>query len=171
MVEATDLREHWTADAVGFLLGCSFTFEDALARAGLVPRHLEQGTNVPMFRTDRATVPSPPFSGPLVVSMRPIPAERVGDAVRITGEYVQAHGAPVHAGDSASIGVADPVRPDFGDPCGIRPGEVPVFWACGVTSQLAVAAAIETGAVPWAITHAPGHMLITDLPAAAATGR
>src|SRR6185436_6655591 len=135
--ERTDIADRWTSDAVGFLLGCSFTFEDALSRAGLVPRYLEEGTNVPMFRTDRQTVPMPPFGGPLVVSMRPVPADRVADAVRITGEFVHAHGAPVHAGDPAGLGIDDPTRPDFGDRSTIRAGEVPLFWACGVTSQLA----------------------------------
>jgi uncharacterized protein YcsI (UPF0317 family) len=166
--ERIDITGQWRDDAVGFLLGCSFTFESALTGAGLVPRYLEEGTNVPMFRTDRATVASGPFAGPLVVSMRPVPADRVAEAIAVTAPFIQAHGAPVYHGDPAGLGIGDLKRPDFGDPSTIRPGEVPVFWACGVTSQTALLAALASGAIPWAITHAPGHMLVTDLPAAAA---
>lgn len=165
MTEHLDIEAQWRDDAVAFLLGCSFTFEAALARAGLVPRHWEEGRNVSMYQTNRPTISADPFEGPLVVSMRPVPAGRVEDAYRITAAFPLAHGAPVHHGDPAAIGIADLGRPEWGDPVTLRPTEVPVFWACGVTSQVALMRAVARGDVPWAITHAPGHMFITDRPA------
>ena len=171
MTEHGNLANLWPADAVAFLLGCSFTFEDALSRAGLVPRHIEEGRNVPMFRTGRRTAAAGAFAGPLVVSMRPIPESRVADAHAITAAFPLAHGAPVHAGDPAALGIADLDHPDWGNPATVHRGEVAVFWACGVTSQVAVGSALAAGAIPWAITHAPGHMFITDLDAEAARGR
>jgi uncharacterized protein YcsI (UPF0317 family) len=111
-----------------------------------------------MYRTDRPCRPAGSLAGPLVVSMRPIPAELVPTAVRVTARYPAVHGAPVHVGDPAALGIADLDRPDYGDPVEVRPGELPVFWACGVTPQAAVAASRP----PLAITHAPGHMAITD---------
>lgn len=157
--EPTDVRDLWTPDLVSFLIGCSFSFEEALAGAGVPLRHVEACSNVPMYRTGLATAPAGRFRGPLVVSMRPIPAARVAEAVRITGRYERVHGAPVHVGEPAALGIADLARPDFGDPVEIRPGELPVFWACGVTPQ---AAALASG-LPFCITHAPGHMFVTDL--------
>src|ERR1043166_3558749 len=162
--ERREVVEAWTDDAVGFLLGCSFSFEAALSDAGLRPRYLEEGRNVPMYRTNRATTPAGPFRGPLAVSMRPIPSSRVNDAVRITAAFADAHGAPIHVGEPAGLGIADLAAPDYGDASTVHPGEVPLFWACGVTSHLALINALETGAIPWAITHAPGHMFITDRP-------
>ena len=119
-----------------------------------------QGCNVPMYLTDRPCRQAGRLAGPLVVSMRPILAERVAEAVTISGRYPAVHGAPVHVGAPEALGIADLGRPDFGDPVAIRPGEIPVFWACGVTPQAAIAAS----GVPFAIGHAPGHMLITDAP-------
>ncbi|NUR92135.1 MAG: putative hydro-lyase [Nonomuraea sp.] len=148
----------WRDDLVPFLIGCSFTFEEALLRAGVPIRHLEAGTNVPMYRTDRACEPAGSLSGPLVVSMRPIPAALVETAAEVTGRYPRVHGAPVHAGDPAALGIADLGRPDFGDPVEVRQGEVPVFWACGVTPQ----AAVMASGVEFAIGHLPGHMAIID---------
>ena len=171
MEESTDARTWWRPDAVAFLLGCSFTFEEALVRAGLPLRHQEEGRNVSMYRTDRLTEPAGPFQGPLVVSMRPFPAEQVSTVAALTAPWVGAHGAPVHAGDPAGLGIADLARAEWGDPVTIRPGEVPVFWACGVTSQVAVEGAIRAGSCEWAISHAPGHMFITDLPAESALGQ
>jgi uncharacterized protein YcsI (UPF0317 family) len=165
MEERTDIVELWRNDAVGFLLGCSFSFEQALSLAGLTPRYLEEGRNVPMYRTNRPTIAAGPFDGPLVVSMRPVPAARVDEAIGITAPFVDAHGSPVHVGAPDAIGIRDLAQPDYGDASTVRPGEVPLFWACGVTSQVAVIAALERGAIDWAITHAPGHMLVTDLPA------
>jgi uncharacterized protein YcsI (UPF0317 family) len=158
VAEPADVTGYWRDDLVAFLLGCSFTFERALLRAGVPVRHIEQGGNVPMFVTNRACRPAGRFSGPLVVSMRPVPADKVATAVAVTARYPTAHGAPVHAGDPAELGIADLARPDFGDPVTALDGDVPVFWACGVTPQAALAA------LPFAITHAPGYMLITDRP-------
>jgi uncharacterized protein YcsI (UPF0317 family) len=158
--EAADVLDHWRDDLVAFLLGCSFTFERALLAEGLPVRHLEQRVNVPMYRTSIACRPSGRFSGPLVVSMRPMRPDQAIRATQVTSRFVRAHGAPVHVGDPAAIGVVDIDRPDYGDPVEIRDGEVPVFWACGVTPQ----AAIMTSRPPFAITHAPGYMFISDVP-------
>src|SRR5690242_5112190 len=134
--EVTDATPYWRHDLVAFLIGCSFTFESALRAAGVPLRHVERGVNVPMYVTDRDCVPAGRFRGPLVVSMRPVPADLVGTAVAVTARYPDVHGAPVHAGDPAGLGIADLARPDLGDATDVGPGEVPVFWACGVTPQL-----------------------------------
>jgi len=157
--EVTDLRSVWRDDLVSFLLGCSFTFEAALLQSGVPVRHIEEGRNVPMFITSIQCAPAGAFRGPLVVTMRPIPAALVARAVQITGRYPGVHGAPVHIGNPADIGIQDLEKPDFGDAVTIRQGEVPVFWACGVTPQ-AVAMQAKP---PLMLTHAPGHMFITDL--------
>ncbi len=159
VAEVTDVREHWREDLVAFLLGCSFTFEAALLEAGVPLRHLEERTNVPMYRTSVATRPAGSLHGPLIVSMRPIPADLVATAVRVTSRYPAVHGAPLHVGDPAAIGITDLDAPDFGDAVPVLPGEVPVFWGCGVTPQAAVMASRP----PYAIGHAPGHMAITDV--------
>jgi len=156
--ETPDVREWWREDLVSFLVGCSFTFEAALMEEGVPVRHVEQGVNVPMYRTSRRCRPAGSMSGPLVVSMRPVPAAQVADAVRITSRYPAVHGAPVHVGDPAALGIDDLGTPDFGDAVEVREGEVPVFWACGVTPQ----AAVMESRPPLAISHAPGHMLVTD---------
>ena len=158
--ETEDVTAHWRDDLVAFLLGCSFTFERALLAEGLPVRHVEQGVNVPMYRTSIACRPTGRFSGPLVVSMRPMRADQAIRATQVTARFVRAHGAPVHVGDPAAIGIADLGRPDYGDPVEIRDGEMPVFWACGVTPQ-AVAAESRPELM---ITHAPGHMFVTDEP-------
>jgi uncharacterized protein YcsI (UPF0317 family) len=158
-VEETDIRSFWRDDLVAFLLGCSFTFETAMLRAGIPVRHIECGCNVPMYVTSIPCRPAGALHGPMVVSMRPLPAADVPRAVLITGRYTRAHGAPVHIGDPAAIGIKDLGRPDYGEPPVIQPGEVPVFWACGVTPQaVALAAGVE-----FMITHAPGHMFVADL--------
>src|SRR5690606_4202111 len=136
-----------------FLLGCSFTFENALMRAGIPVRHVEQGCNVPMYRTNIACRAAGAFRGPMVVSMRPLTPAQTIEATRICAGFPKAHGTPVHFGDPAAIGVADLSRPDYGDAVEVRPGEVPVFWACGVTPQAAAVAA----RLPFVITHKPGH--------------
>ena len=158
---ATDATAWWRDDLVSVLLGCSFSFEAALMRAGLPVRHVEQGCNVPMYITDRQCEPAGDFAGPLVVSMRPMPAESVEQARRITEAYPNAHGGPVHAGDPADLGIKDLRAPDFGDAVDVHDGEAPMFWACGVSPQLAIVKARPE----IAITHEPGHMFITDLPA------
>lgn len=157
--EVTDITPYWRDDLVAFLLGCSFTFEAALLGAGIPVRHIEEGRNVPMFITNRECTPAGVFHGPMVVSMRPIPPELVVRAVQVTSRYPAVHGAPVHIGDPAVIGIRDVMQPDFGDAVTFKAGEVPVFWACGVTPQ-----AVAMEAKPdFMITHAPGHMFITDL--------
>nr|WP_145548863.1 putative hydro-lyase [Variovorax boronicumulans] len=156
--EPTDIGALWREDLVSFAIGCSFTFETALLQAGVPLRHVAQGRNVAMFRTDIPTVPAGPFHGPLVVSMRPLKAADAIRAVQVTSRFPGAHGAPVHLGDPARIGIADATRPDWGDAVEIAEGELPVFWACGVTPQ----AVIEAARLPFCITHAPGHMLVTD---------
>lgn len=159
--EPTDIADLWTGDMVSFAIGCSFSFEDALTRAGIPVRHQDSGRNVPMYRTNLPTRPAGRFSGPLVVSMRAMPAADAIEAVRICDRFPLAHGAPVHLGDPAQIGITDITTPDFGDAPDIRDGDIPVFWACGVTPQAAIMAARPA----LAITHAPGHMLVTDIPA------
>jgi uncharacterized protein YcsI (UPF0317 family) len=159
--ERTEIAEVWRDDLVGFLLGCSFSFEQALIEGGVPVRHIEMGCTVPMFCTSIACEPAGRFAGPLVVTMRPVPDGLVDRAVEITSRYPMSHGAPVHIGDPAAIGIADLAKPDYGDPVPVRDRETPVFWACGVTPQ----AALEAARLPLAITHAPGRMFITDLPA------
>ncbi|MDI2027092.1 putative hydro-lyase [Saccharopolyspora sp. TS4A08] len=156
--ERTEVTDLWRDDLVSFLVGCSFTFEAALLEAGVPVRHIEAGSNVPMYRTSRQCRPAGALSGPLVVSMRPVPAELVATAVRVTSRYPAVHGAPVHIGSPEQLGIADLGAPDFGDAVEVRPGEIPVFWACGVTPQ----AAVMQSRPSFAIGHAPGHMAITD---------
>lgn len=157
----TRIDDLWRADMVSFALGCSFSFEDALRRAGIPVRHQDAGRNVPMYRTTLPTRPAGRFGGPVVVSMRAMPAAEAIEAVQICARMPLAHGAPVHLGDPAQIGIADLMTPDYGDAPVIEGGDIPVFWACGVTPQ----AAIVTARPALAITHAPGHMLVTDIPA------
>lgn len=157
--EPEEVTGRWRKDLVTFLIGCSFTFEWALADAGVPLRHIEQGRNVAMYVTDRRCRPAGAMHGPMVVSMRPVPEESVTTAVRVTGRMPAVHGAPVHTGDPSLLGIADIDEPDFGDRTGMVSGDVPVFWACGVTPQAAVMASRP----PFAITHAPGRMFITDI--------
>lgn len=158
--EVTDISSFWRDDLVAFLLGCSFSFEAPMIEAGLEVRHITDHHNVPMYKTNIECVPVGVFHGPMVVSMRPMkPADAIR-AVQITTRMPFVHGAPIHIGDPEAIGIHDIDKPDFGEPSEIRPGEVPVFWACGVTPQ-AVAMAVKP---EFMITHAPGHMFITDIP-------
>ena len=157
--EPTDVTELWRDDLVAFLIGCSFTFEDALIGAGLPLRHIEEGVNVPMYRTGRACAAAGGFAGPMVVSMRPMTPAQAEAAIAVTRPYQRVHGAPVHVGDPALLGIADLDRPDYGDRVTVRPGETPVFWACGVTPQ----AAVLNARPEIAISHAPGHMFVSDL--------
>lgn len=158
--EPSDVTELWRDDLVSFLIGCSFSFEQALLDAGVPVRNIEQDRNVSMYRTNRMCRPAGRLAGPLVVSMRPIPGALVATAVQVTGRMPQVHGAPVHVGSPDSLGVKDLGRPDFGEPVDFEPGDVPVYWACGVTPQ----AALMDSRPPFAITHAPGHMFVTDVP-------
>ncbi|HEY83322.1 MAG TPA: putative hydro-lyase [Dehalococcoidia bacterium] len=159
VAEEKDITSYWNSEMVTFLLGCSFTFETALIRAGIQLRHIDQGKNVAMYVTNIQTTPAGMFFGPLVVSMRPIPVTKVVRAVQITSRFPGVHGAPVHIGDPERIGITDLAKPDYGDPVEIKDDEVPVFWACGVTPQ---AVALKSKP-PLMITHSPGHMFITDL--------
>lgn len=157
--EPTDISALWRKDMVTFVLGCSFSFEQALQEAGLRIKHIDEGSNVPMYRTNTATEPAGPFHGPMVVTMRPFKAADAIRAVQITSRFPNVHGAPVHIGDPALIGIADLAKPDYGDAVEVLPDEIPVFWACGVTPQ----AAIMQARPEFCITHAPGAMLVTDL--------
>lgn len=156
--EVADVRALWRDDLVAFVLGCSFSFEEALLQAGLTLRHVADGRNVAMFRTSIATEPAGPFRGPMVVSMRPFAPADALRAAQITARYPSVHGAPVHIGDPAAIGIADLGAPDYGDATEPASGEIPVFWACGVTPQ----AALQAAGIEFCITHAPGCMLVTD---------
>ena len=157
--EYTDVSEFWRDDFVSFLIGCSFSFESELLNAGVPVRHIEEGCNVPMYITNIPCEPAGVFSGNTVVSMRPIPYAQVTTAVTATAAMPRVHGAPIHIGDPDYIGINDINKPDFGDPVTIKPGETPVFWCCGVTPQ----AVLMASKPKFAITHAPGHMLITDV--------
>lgn len=157
--EPTDIRRLWRDEFVSFVLGCSFSFEQALIEDGIRLRHVDEGKNVAMYRTSIATEPAGRFSGPMVVTMRPMKAADAIRATQITSRFPNVHGAPVHIGDPALIGIHDLAAPDYGDAVVVLPDELPVFWACGVTPQ----AALQQARVPLAITHAPGAMLITDL--------
>jgi uncharacterized protein YcsI (UPF0317 family) len=158
--EVTDVTPYWRDDLVAFLLGCSFTFEWAMLEAGVRLWHVEHGKGVAMWRTSIECRTAGVFHGPMVVSMRPIRAGDLAKAVTASARFPGAHGAPIHIGDPAAIGIRDIARPDWGDPQAFGPDDVPVFWACGVTPQ-AVALASKP---PFMITHSPGHMFITDLP-------
>jgi uncharacterized protein YcsI (UPF0317 family) len=153
------ITSFWKSDFVSFLLGCSFSFEEAMLRANIPVRHIEENKNVPMFISSIPCKPAGAFHGPLVVTMRPIPSDRVAQAVQITSRYASVHGAPIHIGDPSTIGIRDLRKPDFGDPVTIKRKEVPVFWACGVTPQ----AVVMKTKPDLCITHAPGHMFISDL--------
>lgn len=157
--EVTEVQELFSEETVSFLLGCSFSFENAMLAAGLPIRNIEAGKNVSMYKTNRPCRPTGPFSAPLVVSMRPLTPAQAVRAVQVTTRFHLTHGAPVHMGEPAEIGISDLSCPDFGDPVEIRPGEIPVFWACGVTSSVAAVSA----KLPLTITHAPGHMFVSDL--------
>jgi uncharacterized protein YcsI (UPF0317 family) len=157
--DAEDVSDYFNENMVSFLLGCSFSFENAMLAAGLPIRNLEEGKNVSMYITNRTCTPAGPFSAPLVVTMRPMAPDQAVRAVQVTTRFHLTHGAPVHLGDPEQIGVRNLAAPDFGDAVTIRSGEIPVFWACGVTSQLAATSA----PLSRVITHAPGHMFVSDL--------
>ncbi|MFV0277804.1 MAG: putative hydro-lyase [Parahaliea sp.] len=157
--EVRDIRDLWREDLVTFALGCSFSFEEALLADGLEVRNITMGVNVPMYLSNISCQAAGPFAGDMVVSMRPFRAADAIRAVQICTRFPSVHGAPVHLGDPTQIGISDLSRPDFGDPVTVADDELPVFWACGVTPQVALAKARP----PFAITHSPGCMLVTDL--------
>ena len=153
-----DIREYWTDDLVTFVLGCSFSFELPILEAGIPLRHIENDTTVPMYRTSIDCVPAGRFRGKMVVSMRPFtPADAIR-VIQITSRFPAVHGAPVHIANPEAIGIGDIMQPDFGDPPAMRPGELPLFWGCGVTPQVA----LEAARPALCVTHKPGAMLITD---------
>jgi uncharacterized protein YcsI (UPF0317 family) len=157
--EVESVSDIFNEEMVSFLLGCSFSFENAMLAAGLPVRNIEEGKNVSMYVTNRVCAPSGPFSSPLVVSMRPMKPDQAIRAAQVTTRFYLTHGAPIHFGSPDELGIRNLAEPEFGDPVTIQPGEIPVFWACGVTSQTAVLSA----RVPLAITHSPGHMFVSDL--------
>ncbi|WP_282608743.1 putative hydro-lyase [Pelagibius sp. Alg239-R121] len=157
--ETTNIVELWSDDFMTFVIGCSFTFEQALQDNGVAVRNIDDELNVPMFRTNIETMPAGPFCGPLIVTMRPVKTELVPAAFEATRPFTHSHGVPIHVGAASDLGIADLDKPDFGDAIEVAEGEVPVFWACGVTPQLALGVAKP----PICITHSPGSMLVTDL--------
>jgi uncharacterized protein YcsI (UPF0317 family) len=157
--EVESVGDLFSDDMVSFLLGCSFSFESALIAAGVPVRNLEENKNVSMYITNRSCIAAGPFSAPLVVTMRPMKPEQVIRATQVTTRFHLTHGAPVHFGSPDEIGISDLDNPDFGEPVTIKRGEIPLFWACGVTSQMAVLSA----KLPMVITHAPGHMFVSDM--------
>ena len=158
--ERSDIASLWREDLVTFALGCSFSFEEALLADGLEVRNISEGSNVPMYRSSIDCVAAGPFSGKMVVSMRPFSATDAIRAIQICTRFPSVHGAPVHLGDPAIIGIDALGTPDYGDAVSLRDGEIPLFWACGVTPQVA----LEQAKPPLCITHSPGAMLVTDLP-------
>ena len=154
-----EIRSSWKPDFVTFLLGCSFSFEEAMLRSKISVRHIEEDKNVPMFITHIPCNPAGVFHGPMVVTMRPIPSDQVTRVVQITSRYASVHGAPIHIDHPSAVGIKDLRKPDFGDSVTLKKGEVPVFWACGVTPQ----AVVMKTKPDLCITHAPGHMFISDL--------
>jgi uncharacterized protein YcsI (UPF0317 family) len=158
VAEPTDVKEYWRDDLVSFVIGCSFSFEEALVSEGIELRHMTRGCNVPMYRTSIATAQAGPFHGPMVVSMRPMTPANAIRAVQVTTRFPAVHGAPVHIGKPEGIGIKDIAKPDYGDAVEVRDDELPVFWACGVTPQSVIA----TVKPEFCITHYPGSMLVTD---------
>jgi len=158
-VPTTEITDIWEDDFVTFALGCSFSFEAAVIDTGIPLWHIDNDTTVPMFRSGIETVSAGPFGGPMVVSMRAIDEADVPRVTALAARFPLAHGAPVHAGSPEAIGIANIDRPEWGDPAPVAPGQVPVFWACGVTPQVA----LENAGLDICITHKPGHMLITDV--------
>jgi uncharacterized protein YcsI (UPF0317 family) len=158
IAEPADIREVWRDDLVSFVIGCSFSFEEALTSDGIELRHIVRGCNVPMYRTSIATQAAGPFRGPMVVSMRPMTPANAIRAIQITTRFPAVHGAPVHIGKPELIGIKDIMKPDYGDAVEVRADELPVFWACGVTPQSVIA----TVKPEFCITHYPGSMLVTD---------
>ena len=157
--EYTEIGQFWRDDLVSFLIGCSFSFEAEMLEVGIPIRQIEENKNVPMYNTNIPCNPAGIFHGNMVVSMRPIPYNQVVQAVQVTNAMPRVHGAPIHIGDPEQIGIQDITKPDYGDSVTIRSGEIPVFWPCGVTPQNV----IMNTKPDFVITHAPGHMFITDV--------
>lgn len=157
--EVNDISDLWRDDLVAFLLGCSFSFEEALIADGLDVRNVTEAVNVPMYRTNIDCTAVGPFAGQMVVSMRPFAPPEALRAAEISGRFPSVHGEPVHYANPEHIGITDVDQPDYGDSVTIKEGEHPLFWACGVTPQVA----LENAKPPFCITHSPGSMLVTDM--------
>ncbi len=157
--EVTDIKSLWRDDLMTFILGCSFSFEEALITQGLEVRNISENKNVPMYRTNIMCKSAGRFSGNMVVSMRPMKAGDAIRAIQISSGFPSVHGAPVHFGDPALIGISNVNQPNFGDAVTIKADEIPLFWACGVTPQVA----LEYAKPSFCITHSPGCMLVTDI--------
>jgi uncharacterized protein YcsI (UPF0317 family) len=155
----SDIHAYWRDDHVGIAIGCWFSMEDALTRAGVRLRHLELGIQGPLMRTNRPTVPMGIFGGPLVVSMRPFASEQIATVKAVTARFPRLHGPPIHGGDPSALGISSFDHPDFGEPMQPLPGEIPLFWGCGLTAL----SALERAKLPFFVTHAAGAMLVTDL--------
>lgn len=160
ITETSDVKDIWQDDFVTFLLGCSFSFEEALLAEGIEVRNITEGKNVPMYKTNINSNPVNDFTGKMVVSMRPLKPKDVARASQICAQFPKVHGAPIHFGNPSEIGISDINTPDFGEAVTIKKDEIPVFWACGVTPQLA----IQNAKPSICITHSPGYMLVTDIP-------
>jgi len=159
VAQVENISEYWRKDLVAFLIGCSYTFENALLNANIPLAHIRNGMGVPVYITNIQCKPAGVFSGPMVVSMRPIPQHLVVRAVQVTSRFPATHGAPVHIGDPEKIGISDLNAMNWGDKPRMEKSDVPVFWACGVTPQ-----AVAMEAKPeLMITHAAGHMFISDV--------
>mmetsp|Transcript_12280 Transcript_12280/g.18608 ORF Transcript_12280/g.18608 Transcript_12280/m.18608 type:complete len:264 (-) Transcript_12280:101-892(-) len=157
--EVTDISSLWREDLCTFIIGCSFSFEDAMLKSGLPVRHVQEGRNVPMYNTNIPCASAGIFRGNMVVSMRPfLPAQAI-QAVQVTARYPRVHGSPIHIGDPTGIGIKDISLPDYGDSVSVGENEVPVFWACGVTPQ----AVVMDSRPEFCITHSPGYMLVLDM--------
>lgn len=157
--QVQDITPYYDPDLVFFLIGCSFSFENALMQAGIALRHVNEQKNVAMYRTNIELNEVDGLRGNMVVSMRPIKKERVADACVITSHFPKTHGSPIHVGYPEMIGISDIAKPDYGDSVCIKDDEIPLFWPCGVTPQNV----ISQLRLPFAITHAPGHMFVSDL--------
>lgn len=156
--EVTDITPYYTPDLVFFLIGCSFSFENSLIQNGMPLRHVDEQKNVAMYRTNIKLQEVDGFSGEMVVSMRPIKKEKVADACVVTSHFPRMHGSPIQVGYPQMIGINDVAHPDYGDSIAIKEDEIPLFWPCGVTPQNVIAKM----KLPFAITHSPGHMFVTD---------
>ena len=156
--QVKSIEEYYDKELVFFLIGCSFTFETSLLKSGISLRHVEENVNVSMYSTNIKLKPVGIWQGDMVVSMRPIVKEKVADACVVTSHYPNMHGTPIQVGYPEMIGIKDINKPEYGDPVTIKKDEIPLFWPCGVTPQNV----LKDVKLPFAITHAPGHMFVSD---------
>jgi uncharacterized protein YcsI (UPF0317 family) len=153
--QVPDIKQYWKKDSVGFMLGSSLTFSQALKEA-----ECESSTGITLYNTNITCVPSGSFKGHMVVTMQTLPPEKVARAVQVTGRFQATHGAPIHIGDPEAIGITDLSKTTGNTSApSIPKGHVPLFWACSVTPQII---AQETK-IDFMITHSSGHGFVTDL--------